>query len=443
LSLVAREPVSGVFDSRPPDAASAAGAELGAALRLVPLAAVALGAIGFGTAALGAPVPPRLLLLLGVGALAARALPAWRRPIAVAVGGLGLAMMNPVFSIYFAALVGALMLARADALPFAVLLAIGAIWWPKTAFFQHYHQPGFWNWLNEPSLALAIFAGASWLRGRAEARQGRGGGVEPDALTFLLLYLFPSHATHPMIFAPSTLARPARIDARGIAVQLGWFLAKVAALAALRRAGAHGFLRDLDPGAAGALSFTAAWRVVAASYVETYLALAVGADVPVMIARLYGWPLAAPFRAALLAWNPVELWRRWGIYNRQFLLRVVYFPLGGNQRHRYRNVVLTFLASALFLHSGWFGSKYWEVGPGGWRDYTIYFMAQAAAVCACLALARPGGRRDDDRALHLTPGRVLGTAATQAWSALAHVLVLAQGIDLGARMKLIGRCLGL
>ena len=28
---------------------------------------------------------------------------------------------------------------------------------------------------------------------------------------------------------------------------------------------------------------------------------------------------------------------------------------------------ITFLASALLLHSGWFGSKYWIVGAGGWR----------------------------------------------------------------------------
>jgi hypothetical protein len=345
-------------------------------------------------------------------------------------------------------MVGALALARADTLPFSVLLTVGTIWWPKTAFFHHYLQPGFWNWLNEPSLALAIFAGASWLRGRAEAREGRRGAAEPDTMTFLLLYLFPSHATHPMIFAPSALARPARIDARAVATQLGWFAAKAVALCALRRAAGHGgaplFLRDLLPGDAAALSFAGAWRVVAASYVETYLALAAGADIPVLIARLYGWPLAVPFRAALLAWNPVELWRRWGIYNRQFLLRVVYFPLGGNQRHRYRNVLLTFLASALCLHSGWFGSKYWEVGTGGWRDYTIYFMAQAAAVCACLAFWQRTGRdARGDRALRLSGGRVCGTIATQGWSALAHVLVLAQGIDLLARVKLIGRCLGL
>jgi len=37
------------------------------------------------------------------------------------------------------------------------------------------------------------------------------------------------------------------------------------------------------------------------------------------------------------------------------LLSLVYFPLGGGRRHRTRNIMLTFLASALLLHSGWPG----------------------------------------------------------------------------------------
>ena len=71
--------------------------------------------------------------------------------------------------------------------------------------------------------------------------------------------------------------------------------------------------------------------MVALNYVELVLTAAVQsvADVVIVVARLYGWPLPPPFRWALLAWNPVELWRRWGIYTRRFLLKVVYFPLLG------------------------------------------------------------------------------------------------------------------
>jgi hypothetical protein len=277
-------------------------------------------------------------------------------------------------------------------------------------------------------------------------REARGG----DALSFLLLYLFPTHATNPMVLGPTVLWRPLRTSVPEICKHLGWFLAKVAGIQLLRLR--HHpllphplpLLRELSGPTLAGTSRAGLWCIVAASYVETYLLLAASADVPILVARLFGWPLAAPFRAPLLAWNPVELWRRWGIYNRQFLLRVVYFPLGGNRRHRYRNVILTFLASALVLHSGWFGSKYLEVGIAGWRDESLYFLLQGLAVCACLGLwQRTGKEVGGDRGLRWSGGRVLATLATQGSSALAHVVILAQGIDLANRFRLIGRCLGL
>ena len=163
-----------------------------------------------------------------------------------------------------------------------------------------------------------------------------------------------------------------------------------------------------------------------------------------VLARLYGWNLPSPFRWALLAWNPVELWRRWGIYNRRLLLTTVYFPLGGAGRRRLLNVMSTFLASALVLHSGWFGSKYWEVGVGGWRDQSIYFLLQGTAVCACLTFWKLTGKEaTSDRALRWSFGRLPAMLATQALSALAHVIVLGTALSLADRWRLIARCLGL
>jgi len=240
------------------------------------------------------------------------------------------------------------------------------------------------------------------------------------------------------------LERTGPVDFRGVANLLGAFVAKAAALAAIQALGPHVLLRSLTAPDAAGLSWAHLWGVVGLSYAETYLALAVGADIPVLVGRLYGWPLPAPFRAPFLAASPIELWRRWGIYNRRLLLDLVYYPLGGSRAHRYRNVVLTFLASALVLHSGWFGSKYWEVGPAGWRDETIYFMLQALAVCASLAYwDRRGGVPPRDAPVKWSAARAAAVLATQSYSALVHVVILAQGMDLAARWRLIGRCLGL
>ena len=158
---------------------------------------------------------------------------------------------------------------------------------------------------------------------------------------------------------------------------------------------------------------------------------------------MYGFPLPDPFRFPLLAWNPVEVWRRWGLYNRNFLLQVVYFPLGGSRRRKYLNVMLTFLASALLLHSGWFGSKYWEVGTAGWRDQSIYFLLQGIGVCACLAIWDWSGDPARARAVpRFSFALIAAVVCTQAWNALIHVVILAPKIELAARARLIARCLG-
>jgi hypothetical protein len=408
----------------------------------VALTATTLAVITLGAAGMGVSLPASLLVVWGAGALAAQGFPQARAGIAVVAGAAALAIVNPIFSLYFFALIAALTWTRRRALPFAVVLAAAAIAWPKLAFSRHYHEPGYWNWLKEPNLAVALFLGALWWRSRADARRT---GVAPrtDALSFVLLYLFPSHATHPMVFGRALLARPPQVDARAIASQAAWFVVKVRALMGLRHLGPHIFLREVTAADVAQLSRAALWGIVLASYVETYLALAAGADIPVLVARLYGFALGNPFRAPLIAWTPVELWRRWGVYNRRLLLELVYFPLGGNQRHQYRNIALTFLASALVLHSGWFGSKYWVVGTAGWRDQTLYFGLQAIAVCGFLAWR---DRRAPDPVTQPAPlwswRRTVGLVVTQGWSALAHVVVLAQGIDLATRARLLARCFG-
>ena len=397
---------------------------------------------------MGVVLRPSLLVVWGAGAVAAQLFPARRIGVANGAGAVALALVDPVFGLYFAALLAALCATRTRILPFGAVLAIATLVWPKLTFALHGDDPAAWSWFRQPSLALALFASAAWFRARADARRA-GLPAPAGAASFLLGYLFPSDATHPMVFGPGLLSRPARVDRRAVLTLAGWFVVKVAALVALRALGPQALLRGLTGADAAALSWPSLWAVVTVSYVETYLALATYQDIPVLIARLYGFDLGAPFRAPLLAASPVDLWRRWGVYNRRLLLDLVYVPLGGSRRHKYRNVALTFLASALVLHTGWFGSIYWQVGRAGWLDQTVYFALQALAVGACMAYWDVTGRRPGRGADDLWPpgawswrraGRVV---ATQAWSALAHVIVLAQGMSLADRGRVISRCLGL
>lgn len=410
-------------------------------LRAVGLVGLTMVVIGVAGEAIGEVLPTRLLLIVAAGALLADARPERRVGIACGTGLLALASLNPVFSLYFLALVSTLAALRRRTWSFLAVLVVAAIVVPKTAFTRHYHQPGYWNWINESSLTLALFVSALWLRTRNRAERGNP-TPNDDPLSFALCFLFPSHAANPMLISPAVLSRERRMDVRATLTLLGWFVAKAVALVALRRLGASAFLAGLQARDVDVLSRCDLWGRVIASYLDTFLTLAATADIPILIGRLFGFPLPDPFRFPLLAWNPVELWRRWGIYNRHVLLKLVYFPLGGGRRRKYLNVMLTFLGSALLLHSGWFGSKYWVVGVAGWRDQSIYFLLQGLGVCGCLAMWDWSGARQQ-RAPRLSAGLVAAVIATQAWSALAHVVVLAPNVTLADRARLVARCLGL
>ncbi len=413
-------------------------------LRVVALTAATMAVISVVGGAIGEQLPVGVLTVIGVGALAALYRPQWRVGVACCSGLVGLAIINPVFSVYFAILVGALTLSRLRTRLFLVVLVTAAIVAPKTAFSLRYHQPGYWNWINEPSLTLTLLVSAMWLRTRRQASRDGAPSPPEDSLSFVLNYLFPSHVTNPLPYSPRLLARNRELDERAILVLLGWFVAKSLALMGLRALGPRGFLSHLVPGDLPALGWLELWGLVLGSYLETYLSLAATADIPVLMGRLFGFGLPDPFRFALLAWNPVELWRRWGIYNRHVLLQLVYFPLGGGLRRKYLNVLLTFLASALLLHSGWFGSKYWQVGVPGWRDQSVYFLLQGVAVCACLAVWDWTGKQTAKRPRpQLSLALVAAVVGTQAWSALVHVVILAPHVELADRARLVARCLGL
>ena len=90
--------------------------------------------------------------------------------------------------------------------------------------------------------------------------------------------------------------------------------------------------------------------VGAARLIAAQAVLAVAAVAAIALAApVFGLALPAP-AATMLAVGAVALaacpWRRWGIYTRRFLLKTVYFPLGGSQRHRFRLSVTVFMRAS-------------------------------------------------------------------------------------------------
>ncbi len=196
----------------------------------------------------------------------------------------------------------------------------------------------------------------------------------------------------------------------------------------------------------------ALWVCLLSSYLYWLVLVSAKFDLMAALFRFFGVNVDDNFRWPLLATSPVDLWRRWNIYNRRLLLKFVYFPLGGNRRHVYRNILCTFLASALLLHTGFMGSPWLWVDPGQLRDWLLYFALQGTVVCgAYWWLSRPFWEHLP--AAWCWPLRGLGWTFTLLSSAWLHVLPLAAGnflndpsaavAGLGQRLELMLRALGL
>lgn len=408
------------------------------ALQRTALAAVVISALPYAGRTLGTYLKPGIQLALVAGVLAISLFP--RRPYAVA-WGTGLAVVIQWVALRFLAyhflLVSAVFALRNRPRLLALALGVGVFVIPKEMFRLFYHFPFLHDWINEFMLAHVLLLTAYWYQSRK-----RGKAQEQSFSAWLALFLFPTHPMNPMNFAPADIWQARTAGVKQVVESVIIVALKTVVVMVLLRW--KGRLVDLSPEQLLGASPLQLWSAMAQSYLHCALTLSGTADIVVLIARLFGWPLPHSFRWALLAWNPVELWRRWAIYNRRLLLTLVYFPLGGSERHRLLNVMLTFLASGFLLHSGWVGSKYWELGAGGWRDQTVYFLFQGVAVCACLVFWQVRGKDPRaDRQLRLSPGRVLGTIGTQAFSALVHVLVLAPHVDWWDRFRLMARSFGL
>jgi hypothetical protein len=241
--------------------------------------------------------------------------------------------------------------------------------------------------------------------------------------------LFIPQITGMLNLPPSEMASRWGFEMAGLRrgfESVAWAVAKIPAILWMETVllPAWGYGRGYEAlrvGSVGAL-----WFCLLASYAHWFLLISAKFDLMTALFRFFGLNVDDNFRWPLLATSPVELWRRWNLYNRKLLLKFVYFPLGGRERCVYRNIFLTFIASALLLHTGFLGSPWWWVDPAPLRDWVLYFAAQGALVCGAYwwlqrpfwKTLRPGWR---------VPLGALGWAFTLASSAWLHVLPLAAG----------------
>ncbi len=388
----------------------------------------------------------RALLVMGVGACVGSVLPDRRCDIWIVTGFVTWFVRNPYFSVALVCATLIIGLFRRNALRALGAVIVVCLMMPKVWRSLTLNEPWRHAWLDQTGTTLLLLATLYYLREQHDQRVI--GWRVKDWVAFVL---FPSNALNPINIAPSHLdsLRAANACISGGFRALGLAAAKGLGLVIIYQVCAHfwysrwsqeDFLTFMTT-----LSWWKIWGCLFVTHIACVLWLSGTADVAVAIARFHGLSLPYNYRWALLAWNPVELWRRWAIYNRRFLLKTVYFPAGGRNRHQLRNILLTFLTSAVLLHSGWFGSRFWVVGGDMLLLFCAYFLLQGIAVCACVVWWRWCGKDpSSDRELRLTYGRVITTLLTQGFAAWIHVLILApSGVPWTARLAFMREAFGL
>jgi len=407
--------------------------------RRAAVSALALFVLHFAGRQVGTYWSVRISVILLCGVVLLNLVPKYQFPIAVITGLTIFSQWSTTrFVFYHLILVVGAFGLRRRTWALVLYLAVGALIIPKQAFRLFYHWEFLHNWINSYVLGHVMLVTALWWM-----ENRRGTLPETRFWHWMTLFLFPTHPMNAMNYGPKHLWALRTADERSVLRALAVACGKAVALWALFRFLPGNRMIEQSAVALFDRSFLSLWGTVFHSYLVVALTLSGTADVVTVGARMLGWDLKHSFQFALLAWNPVELWRRWAIYNRRLLLILVYFPLGGSERHRMLNVMMTFWASGFLLHTGWFGSKYWGIGAGGYRDQMLYFTLQGVGVCACLWLWKLIGKDPrSDRELRLSPGRILCTIGTQAMSAWFHVLVMSQNISFGERWMLMARCLG-
>lgn len=195
----------------------------------------------------------------------------------------------------------------------------------------------------------------------------------------------------------------------------------------------------LEPGWIGGLAHAPAapvwrlWAWGALLYAWFYLSFSAWSDLAIGVGRLCGRRVQENFDRPWRAAGPAEFWRRWHVSLGLWLRDYVYVPLGGNRRHRGLNVLVTFVASALW--HVWGTLKLLGLGyypAAAWGGFLVWGLVHAGAVTAVGRLER----RESAGAV-LLPRRI-ATFAFAAWAWIPFFLPasvpLAAGIRLMARM---------
>lgn len=286
---------------------------------------------------------------------------------------------------------------------------------PKLVFQNMRQEPEHWQWIKQASLAGFLLRYVWYFHESQKKAWPR-----PPWFEHLSYICFIPQVCQALNYPPSLHWKqgPAFPNSIYQAYEpLGLAVLKIAALQGL-------IALEVVPSKEFSLG-AAAWAQCAAAYLMAYLWISSWYDLAVGLARLFGMNLPCAFRYPLLATSPIEFWRRFSVFNRGFLLELVYKPLGGSRTAPLRNIYLTFLAAGFLFGAGWIGSGQWLPKADAVLSWTCFMLIQATLVALNhLWRKRRGlGPHHAASGWKAVPGWIL-TQAAAAWSfpLIAHSL---------------------
>jgi D-alanyl-lipoteichoic acid acyltransferase DltB (MBOAT superfamily) len=187
----------------------------------------------------------------------------------------------------------------------------------------------------------------------------RGEPPEPSLLRFVLFAsFFPTQIAGPIkryeSFIPQIDRRDRpRLDdvASGLRLVARGLFKKMAIADNFAPLAARGFDAAL-PGGPG-LPPLDAWLTLVAFAVQIYCDFSGYTDIGRGSARLIGFEVPENFRSPYLATSVSEFWRRWHISLSSWLRDYLYVPLGGRERSRSRNLMVTMVLGGLWHGASW------------------------------------------------------------------------------------------
>jgi len=102
-----------------------------------------------------------------------------------------------------------------------------------------------------------------------------------------------------------------------------------------------------------ALSVAEAWYGIVLFALQIYFDFSGYSDMAIGLGRIFGFHYYENFHYPYLSRSVSEFWRRWHISLGSFFRDYVYIPLGGNRRHLWRNLAITWLLTGLWHGASW------------------------------------------------------------------------------------------